>query len=95
MKKLNKKSGFIQLILLIVVVVLVLSYFGISIKSVANSTTGQENFSFIGDILGKIWAWMAWVWSTYLVNAWHYFWNEIFVKYALQPMIANLDKIKN
>ena len=37
----------IRFIILIIIVILVLSYLGISIRDVAQSPTGQDNFSFV------------------------------------------------
>jgi len=45
----------IRTIILIVVIVLVLSFFGISIREVINSPTGQENFGFLGNLVEKGW----------------------------------------
>lgn len=45
----------IRTIILILVIVLVLSFFGISIQSVVNSPTGQENFGFLFDLVRDGW----------------------------------------
>ncbi|MEK7510776.1 MAG: hypothetical protein AAB582_00880 [Patescibacteria group bacterium] len=45
----------IRTIILILVIVLVLSFFGISIQSVVNSPTGQENFGFLFDLVREGW----------------------------------------
>ncbi len=47
--------GFIKLILLLIVGVLALSYFGISIKGIIESPVGQENLTILGKAI--IWVW--------------------------------------
>ena len=37
----------IRFILLVIILILALSYFGISIRDIATSPTGQDNFSFV------------------------------------------------
>ncbi len=37
----------VRLIILVIILILALSYFGISIRDVATSPTGEDNFSFV------------------------------------------------
>jgi hypothetical protein len=37
----------VRFIILVIILILALSYFGISIRDVATSPTGQENFSYV------------------------------------------------
>jgi hypothetical protein len=84
--------GFIKLILLIIVVILVLSYFGISLRKVAQSDTGKDNFSFIGDMAAKGWAFIVDIWNRYLATSANWIWNEIILKYIWGPLSQQLDK---
>ena len=88
----DKQSGFIKLILLIIVVVLVLSYFGISVKKVAESDTGKENFSFVWDMAGKSWAFLVDIWNKYLATAAYWLWTDIILKYVWPPVPPYVDK---
>ncbi|HRH55536.1 MAG TPA: hypothetical protein PK609_01595 [Candidatus Paceibacterota bacterium] len=45
----------VRFIILIIVLILALSYFGISIRDVAQSPTGQENFSFVWEYVKDGW----------------------------------------
>ena len=45
----------LKLIVLILIGVLALSFFGITIQSIVNSPAGQANFSYIGHILTLGW----------------------------------------
>lgn len=60
------------MIILIVVAILILSYFGFSIKDIAESPTSQSNFSYV-------WGFLSYVWNTFLVTPVSYIWNVIVV----------------
>lgn len=53
----------LRTIIFIVVIVLVLSFFGVSIREVITSPTGQENFGFLWELIKS--GWQA------IVDAWH------------------------
>ena len=48
-------GGFIKLIILVIAVILVLSYFGISVRGIIESPTGQANLTYLGQALVYIW----------------------------------------
>lgn len=48
-------STMLRAIILLIVVILVLSFFGISIPHIVESSTGQANFSYVGDLLKQGW----------------------------------------
>ena len=80
--------GFIKLILIIIVIVLILSYFGINLRSVAESDAGKSNFSFIWDILLKIWGWITFAWANYLAEPAGWLWDNLIATY-IWPAIQN------
>lgn len=45
----------VRLIIWVIVGLLALSFFGISLESLYNSQTNQENISFLGQLLGRGW----------------------------------------
>lgn len=47
-----------KLIFWIFVLVLALSFFGISIQAIINSPAGQANFSYAFHIIGQMWQWV-------------------------------------
>jgi hypothetical protein len=55
----------IRTIILILVIVLLLSFFGISIQSVVNSPAGQENFGFLWDLIKDGWETVKEGWSAF------------------------------
>lgn len=40
------------------VLILALSFFGISIQAIVNSPAGQQNFAYIGGLLSQGWEWL-------------------------------------
>jgi len=52
-------SGFIQLIIIIILSVIILSLLGVSISSLLNNKTLRENFA-------TLWDWTMWVWNNFL-----------------------------
>ncbi len=51
----NKNAGFIKFVVLIIIVILVLSYYNINIKDVVDSPTGQGNINYVKDFLATAW----------------------------------------
>lgn len=51
--------GLLKLAFWIFVLVLALSFFGISIVTIINSPAGQENFGFIAYLLVTGWQWLV------------------------------------
>ena len=58
----------LRLILIIVVGVLALSFFGITIQSIVNSPAGQANFAYIWQLLVLGWNWLV----TFLAHPYQY-----------------------
>ena len=49
--------SFIKLIVWVFVLLLALSFFGISIQTIVSSPAGQANFNYIYSILQQVWQW--------------------------------------
>jgi hypothetical protein len=90
----NKNSGFIKLILLIVVVILILSYFGVSLRKVASSETGQDNFGFLKELGTKVWDFCLSIWNQYLEQKVLFIWNDIIIKYGWNFVTDLIDKVR-
>ncbi len=62
-------SGFIQLIIIIILSVVILSLLGVSIGSLMNNKTLRENFA-------TLWSWTTWAWHNFLkdyaVSTWNF-----------------------
>ena len=60
----------IKWIIILIILILVLSYFGINIQQVVNSPTSQSNISYV-------WSGVTYVWNNYLSVPFTYLWNNV------------------
>ena len=81
----NMNSGFIRTIVLIVIALLIISAFGLNLKTVADSPMVQSNFGFVKNIALNIW-------HLYLEKPFMYVWNEVFLKLVWNPVYESLKK---
>lgn len=86
MKNLPKNRGVIKIILLIVVALLVLSYFGFNLRNLANSPTTQDNFGYVASTTVT-------VWDKYLKDPLTYVWKDIFIEIIWNPAIDNIKRL--
>lgn len=87
MKDYNKKGGLIRILILIIVAILVVSYFNIDLKALSEKPTTQSNFSYVIET-GSM------VWKEYLSKPAAYFWNNIFIDLLWKSFIDNTNQIK-
>ncbi len=81
--KFSDDRGLVKMIIVIVVALLVLSYFGFNLRNIASSPTAQDNFSYVWGIVTNIW-------TNYLAKPAMYVW-EIIMKYILNPILHNVQ----
>jgi len=86
----NEQRGIsiLGIIFLTVVIILVLSYFNISIRSVVNSPTGQENVNYVKEGTRNLW-------TTYLAGPVSYLWNDVWVNIFWKGFISNMERIRD
>ncbi len=83
MFKINKQQGLIRTIVLVVVAILVLSYFGIDLQKAVESQQSQKNIGYVKAVVIT-------VWERYLKGPAEFLWN-VFVNLIWQPVIHNLE----
>lgn len=76
----NGERGFIKSILIVIVILLILSYYGFNLREVAESPTTQSNFSYVMEFL-------SYTWTHYLQGPAVWVWNEVIVKFMLEPLL--------
>ncbi len=82
-KSLKKQRGIVKYVFYILILVLILSYFGFNIKSFMNSDSVQNNLSYV-------WDWIINIWKHYLKPIYD------FISSWLGPYISDtLDGLKN
>jgi hypothetical protein len=64
----NKQAGLIKMIIVIVIAIAILSWFGFDIKEFIMSEPVQKNF-------GYVWGFVKDVWSDYLAGPAHKLWG--------------------
>ena len=77
----------VRAIIVIIIALLILSYFGLNIRAIVNSPAGHENFTYVQELMLKIW-------NNYLKVPVMYLWH-LFIDLIWNPAIENLTKIKN
>jgi hypothetical protein len=83
----NKQSGLVRLVLIIIVAILILSYFGIDLKGVVEAPGTQKNISYVT-------YWVTYVWTTYLEKPYNYLWHDIFIDKLWAQFLDTLATIK-
>jgi hypothetical protein len=84
----NTQRGFIKWIIIIVVALLVLSYYGFSLRDLVNSPTTQDNFGYVATTTVTFW-------DKYLKQPATYLYKDVFITLIWTPAIENLTKIKD
>lgn len=86
----NKQKGIsiLGVLLLGVILILVLSYFNISIKSVVESPTAEENIEYVRGGTRSIWI-------DYLREPANYLWHDVWVDLFWKPFIDNMQRLRD
>ena len=77
----------IKLIIFIIVVIFVLSYFNISLRAIVDGNVFRENFAFVWNSIKS-------GWNRYLLGPADYLWNDIFIDLIWDSFTDNLGRIK-
>ncbi len=77
------EGGFIRTIVIIVIAILIVSYFGINLRALVTSPTTQDNITYVTTGVINLW-------NNYLKAPVTYVWNEIFIKLIWNSAIENL-----
>ncbi len=80
-------QGFVRFIILLIIAIIVLGYFGINIKDVfKEGGTVRDNITFV-------WQAIRYVWNNYLTVPATYLWN-IFYNLLWRSFVENADRIR-
>ena len=83
----NDKRGLVKWIVIILIAVIVLSFFGFNLRSIIESDLTQNN-------LGYLWGLGVIVWDDYLSQPILYFWHNIFINLLWDSFVDNMERIK-
>ncbi len=87
MKKQLQQQGFVRFIVLIIIAILVISYFNIDLKTEVEKPQTQKNITYVKDQSQS-------VWKQYLEKPVFYIWNNIFIDLLWSVFVDNLKRIK-
>jgi len=83
----NDNRGLVKWILIVVIAVIILSYFGFDLRSIVEADATQDN-------LGYVWGGVVMVWNEYLSTPVLYFWHNIFIDLLWDSFVENMERIK-
>ncbi len=66
----NQQGGFFKWIIIIVIALIVLSYYGFDVRKVVESQTSKNNFAYAGEVVAD-------VWNDYLKQPAIALWNKV------------------
>ena len=85
--KINKQRGIVRTVIIIIIALLVISYFGINLRQVATSPTAESNFSYV-------WGGIVYTWDNYLktpvTEAY-----DFFITYIWNPSLNDIQRINS
>lgn len=82
----NKESGLIKLIIMMIVAIIILGVFNIKLESILKNPTVQENFSFA-------WQEMEYIWNRYLDKPAAFIWG-VFYNLLWRSFVENMERIR-
>ena len=81
--KTTREGGLIRTIVIIIIAILIISYFGINIRTLVTSPTTQDNVSYVTAAAMSLW-------NNFLKVPVMYVWNELVVKVIWNTALENL-----
>ena len=84
----QRNRGLIGIILIIIIALLVISYFNINLQTVVQKPTTQQNFTYVASTSTSFW-------NTYLQKPASYLWNTVFIGLLWSSFINEMTLIKN
>ncbi len=88
MKKQSQQGGFVRFIIILIIAILLLSYFNIDLKTEVEKPQTQQNITYVKDQSQS-------VWQQYLEQPFFYIWNNIFIDLIWSVFVDNMERIKN
>lgn len=70
------------------IIILILSYFNISLRRVVESPTGQENINYVTGTSKNFW-------EKYLKEPAHYLWKDVWIDIFWKGFISNMERIRD
>ncbi len=84
----NSGLSILGMIFLGLIIILILSYFNISIRTVVESPEAQDNLDYVGGETISLW-------DQYFKGPATYLWNDIWLELFWRPFVSNMMKLNN
>ena len=91
MRNVNNKNRGISILGILFfsfIIILILSYFNVNLKSVVESEDAKENFSYVGENSKSFW-------DKYFKGPATYLWNDVWVDIFWKGFILNMERIRD
>lgn len=85
--KKNKGMSLLKVLIIGFILIFILGYFKINIKTVVESPDSQDNLNYVKGTSTTIW-------HMYLEKPASYLWNDVFVNIFWKAFILNMEKIR-
>lgn len=73
----NKQKGLIRMIILVIIAIAILSWYGVDIKNFFSSELVQKNFSYVWNLIKVFWTKFLAIPANYLWGIWiEYIWES-------------------
>jgi hypothetical protein len=86
--KTNSGLSILGFVFLGLIIILVLSYFKISVRTVVESPEAQDNLNYVGGGTVSLW-------EKYFKGPATYLWNDIWLELFWRPFVDNMKKLSN
>jgi len=84
--KTNTNRGLVKLIIIIIIGIVILSYFGFNIREIVEDPTTQNNITYV-------WGLTVSVWENYLRDPVLYVWQNVFIDLIWDLFLSSLENI--
>lgn len=79
-----EKKGFIKTVIIIVIALIILGYFGFDVENIIKSEKVQKNLNYVWDMVSK-------VWNLYLAAPFMFVWDKFFVGVIWKTIVSVLS----
>ncbi|PIR68611.1 hypothetical protein COU49_00085 [Candidatus Nomurabacteria bacterium CG10_big_fil_rev_8_21_14_0_10_35_16] len=84
----NRGISILGILIFGFILILVLSYFNISVRGVVESPTTQDNINYVSTSSKSFW-------DKYLKDPASYLWNDVWIEIFWQGFINNMERIRD
>jgi len=81
------QTGLMKTIIIIIIAVIILGYFGFDLRTIIESESVQQNLIYA-------WSFVVNIWENYLQRPALYLWNDIFIDLIWESFVDNMERIK-